>query len=158
MHLDLCPPSLILGMHFVGFPTYPYILISPSVNRRRVIATKLSRFVTCIIQHCKMAETSVTTRKVCEVWPKPEFRYSGFSSHRINLSPFTKDFRGEEQNNESKRPFFKPYQVGWNILNPSKHATGHTLSRLTRSSIVFETIETILQLKPSPSIIRVYYY
>ena len=86
------------------------------------------------------------------------YRYSGFSSHRINLSPFTKDFRGEEQNNESKRPFFKPYQVGWNILNPSKHATGHTLSRLTRSSIVFETIETILQLKPSPSIIRVYYY
>ncbi|EDL86642.1 rCG58294, partial [Rattus norvegicus] len=23
--------------------------------------------------------------------------YSGFSSDRINLSPFTKDFRGEEQ-------------------------------------------------------------
>ena len=26
---------------------------------------------------------------------------SGFSSPRINLSPFTKDFRGEEQYNES---------------------------------------------------------
>ena len=31
----------------------------------------------------------------------PSQRYSGFSSHRINLSPFTKDFRGEEQYNES---------------------------------------------------------
>ena len=29
------------------------------------------------------------------------FGNSGFSSPRINLSPFTKDFRGEEQYNES---------------------------------------------------------
>ena len=28
-------------------------------------------------------------------------QYSGFSSLRINLSPFTKDFRGEEHYNES---------------------------------------------------------
>ena len=30
---------------------------------------------------------------------------SGFSSQRIHLSPITKDFRGEEQNNESKDYF-----------------------------------------------------
>ena len=28
-------------------------------------------------------------------------QHSGFSSPRINLSPFTKDFRGEEHYNES---------------------------------------------------------
>ena len=39
-------------------------------------------------------------------------RYSGFSSHRINLSPFTKDFRGEEQNNESKDYFLCLTLVG----------------------------------------------
>ena len=40
------------------------------------------------------------------------YRYSGFSSHRINLSPFTKDFRGEEQRDESIDLFFGPYPVG----------------------------------------------
>ena len=49
------------------------------------------------------------------------YRYSGFSSHRINLSPFTKDFRGEEQNNESKDLFFKPYQVGCSNLKNLNH-------------------------------------
>jgi len=41
-------------------------------------------------------------------WPRgrENFRlYSGFSSDRINLSPFTKDFRGEEQT-----------RVSWNFL------------------------------------------
>ena len=33
-------------------------------------------------------------------------RYSGFPSDRINLSPFTKDFRGGEQHNESIDEFF----------------------------------------------------
>ena len=32
---------------------------------------------------------------------EPLVRHSGFSSPRINLSPFTKDFRGEEHYNES---------------------------------------------------------
>jgi len=32
---------------------------------------------------------------------------------RINLSPFTKDFRGEEHYNESIDLFFKPYTVGY---------------------------------------------
>ena len=35
-------------------------------------------------------------------------RISGFSSQRINLSPFTKDFRGEEQINESNLYFSCP--------------------------------------------------
>ena len=34
------------------------------------------------------------------------FVHSGFSSERINLSPFTKDFRGEEQLNESIEDLF----------------------------------------------------
>ena len=40
------------------------------------------------------------------------FVHSGFSSERINLSPFTKDFRGEEQLNESIEDLFqaaRPY-------------------------------------------------
>ena len=32
---------------------------------------------------------------------------------RVNLSPFTKDFRGEEQHNESIDLFFKPYTEGY---------------------------------------------
>ena len=36
--------------------------------------------------------------------------HSGFSSQRINLSPFTKDFRGEEQYNESNDYFSSPTQ------------------------------------------------
>ena len=35
-------------------------------------------------------------------WP---FHYSGFPSERINLSPFTKDFRGGEQHNECQSIF-----------------------------------------------------
>ena len=39
----------------------------------------------------------------------PITSYSGFSSYqRENLSPFTKDFRGEEQINESIDYFFRP--------------------------------------------------
>ena len=44
--------------------------------------------------------------------PSVESNYSGFSSERINLSPFTKDFRGEEQLNESVEDLFqaaRPY-------------------------------------------------
>ena len=38
--------------------------------------------------------------------------YSGFSSQRINLSPFTKDFRGGEQLNESFVISYRPTIVG----------------------------------------------
>ena len=38
---------------------------------------------------------------------------SGFSSKkRVNLSPFTKDFRGEEQHNECLTNFLQPSQEG----------------------------------------------
>ena len=36
------------------------------------------------------------------------FRHSGFPSIRINLSPFTKDFRGGEQLHESIDNFCRP--------------------------------------------------
>ena len=37
---------------------------------------------------------------------------SGFTSKRINLSPFTKDFRGVEQLNESVVISYRPTYVG----------------------------------------------
>ena len=44
--------------------------------------------------------------------------HSGFPSSRINLSPFTKDFRGGEQLNESIDQFFSPCLTA----GPSKEA------------------------------------
>ena len=70
----------------------------------------------------------------------PSQRYSGFSSHRINLSPFTKDFRGEEQNNESKDLFFKPYQVG--CINLKIHINHRTLK--TRCRLVGPSTTSVL--------------
>lgn len=40
--------------------------------------------------------------------------HSGFPTQRVNLSPFTKDFRVEEHINESNTLFFTPYSVGLN--------------------------------------------
>ena len=61
------------------------------------------------------------------------YRYSGFSSHRINLSPFTKDFRGEEQNNESKDLFFKPYQVGCiNLIDVKRMQSVENMLQISR--------------------------
>ena len=44
-----------------------------------------------------------------------EINNSGFPSKRINLSPFTKDFRGGEQLNESFVISYRPTLVGHTI-------------------------------------------
>ena len=47
------------------------------------------------------------------MWAKASDSSSGFSSKkRVNLSPFTKDFRGEEQHNECLTNFLQPSQEG----------------------------------------------
>ena len=78
------------------------------------------------------------------------YRYSGFSSHRINLSPFTKDFRGEEQNNESKDLFFKPYQVG--CINLKIHINHRTLK--TRCRLVGPSTTSLLQCAEGYAIVQ----
>ena len=60
------------------------------------------------IKHARLTTRySARDSKVKYVFDPPG-RISGFSSQRINLSPFTKDFRGEEQINESNLYFSCP--------------------------------------------------
>jgi hypothetical protein len=55
---------------------------------------------------CKIiAKTCIQLHKYFD---EPLTNYSGFPSIRINLSPFTKDFRGGEHSNESKDNFLYP--------------------------------------------------
>ena len=57
--MHLCISSCILGVRFVNFQTYLYILVFSGIIRKRVIANKLTLFVTYTIQHCKMVDTIV---------------------------------------------------------------------------------------------------
>ena len=57
--MHLCISNCIPGVRFVNFQTYLYILIFSGIIRKRVIANKLTLFVTYTIQHCNLVETIV---------------------------------------------------------------------------------------------------
>ena len=58
-----------------------------------------------------VSESSSTYR-----WINKLGNCSGFPSSRINLSPFTKDFRGGKQSNESVNQFFVALPYGGAIM------------------------------------------
>ena len=68
------------------------------------------------------------------MWAKASDSSSGFSSKkRVNLSPFTKDFRGEEQHNECLTNFLQSrnsLQTNVKIVNVSdqSNATYHRMT------------------------------
>nr|KAI8762589.1 TBC1 domain family member 31-like [Biomphalaria glabrata] len=78
------------------------------------------------------------------------FLYSGFLAHRVNLSPFTKDFRAKEQFNESKIKFFKPYFVGQAKASFSYWDDDHLTNQM-EGEISDKCRGKIWHRKPSPS-------
>ena len=66
------------------------------------------------------------------------FRYSGFSSvSRMNLSPFTKDFRGQERYNESLITFSPPSESSDHRGFYSKQSQNFQNKRITYERIRF---------------------
>ena len=57
--------------------------------------------IRCRLRHRKDCTTCFVKRRRAKYPVSAVFRSSGFPSARINLSTFTKDFRGGEQLNES---------------------------------------------------------
>ena len=120
----------------VHFPSYR---MSGSVDSTRiwhitqhifrvVHSAEVSRIQPTVIWDWKLAKTTFVMHLVWPGLPRWVLLHSGFPSHRINLSPFTKDFRGGEQSNESLRRFFKPVSGGWNHETSDEENASQTKS------------------------------
>ena len=95
---------------------------------RVVHSAEVSRIQPTVIWDWKLAKTTFVMHLVWPGLPRWVLLHSGFPSHRINLSPFTKDFRGGEQSNESLRRFFKPVSGGWNHETSDEENASQTKS------------------------------